>query len=634
MVNWVYSFLTNRRASMRLDATTTTPFPVPDGTPQGSPLSPILSAIFTSYLLSLSATWTHSSLSLYVDDGAILAISATPYSAVENARSKLMAVLNWLHTNGLNINCDKTELMVFSPPRYRGPKPTTTYYSDHSNSIHTLKTTTRLRYLGFYLTPTLDWRPHVSIMAMRARSTIRGLSILGNSVRGLDLIHWKQVYLMYVIPILTYGAPVWLTGHRQKGLIGTLQTAQNEGVHKITGAFRTTPTNAIENMIGIAPIKYLLPRIIHSFHNRMITTNPHHLLHTIQTDDQCTYWRESPPTNLTALLHDLGPSTYAPTQFRPWSPTNAQFSPPHPPPRLSTVLYYIPSTVDSTYVIHIASKTHSTYTLLQSHVGLDHTQALGLAALSALRNFPTITPHYVHSPEFKQKLTSLNSHRDSRLLYDIRNTIDNASPLTYHFYQYYTRAKDSPNQAQRRLWNQRFLASPRSHLPPPPLSPRDFIWKKIQDEYTPITHPSALACQKPDNGKPVAAIRGAIKVHSCLITSSICRIATGHCFDASYSQRFRPQSNDSHACPHAHTCPHLHTCHHVIFQCTRYTRTRRRLLSRPWRLQEILQSEDASERLGLFLKESDCSILRPLPLPLHIHMNTRSCSPPLNPDPP
>jgi hypothetical protein len=105
-------------------------------------------------------------------------------------------------------------------------------------------------------------------MAMRARSTIRGLSILGNSIRGLDLIHWKQVYLMYVIPILTYGAPVWFTGHRQKGLIKTLQIAQNEGIRKITGVFRTTPTSMVENMIGIAPIKYLLPRIIHSFRNR------------------------------------------------------------------------------------------------------------------------------------------------------------------------------------------------------------------------------------------------------------------------------------------------------------------------------------------------------------------------------
>jgi hypothetical protein len=162
------------------------------------------------------------------------------------------------------------------------------------------------------------------------------------------------------------------------------------------------------------------------------------------------------------------------------------------------------------------------------------------------------------------------------------------------------------------------------------------MWQKIKDEYIPIHHDSALACQTPDNGKPVAAIRGALKSHSRLITSTIIRIATGHCFDTSYSQRFRPQSDDILNCPHTHTHPHLHTRHHILFQCSRYKKERRRFIHRPWRLTTILQSEDATERLGLFLKASDCTILRPIPLslPLPRRTNTHTPTPPLNPDPP
>ena len=632
MVNWIFSFLTNRVASMRLDTTNLDPFPIPDGTPQGSPLSSILSAIFTSYLLTLSSQWNHSSLSLYVDDGAILMVSATPRSATTNAMAKLEESLKWLDSNGLSIDCDKTKLMIFSPKGYHGPKITSSAYTDPTtNSRHELKATTRLRYLGFFITPTLDWRPHVSIMAMRARSTIRGLSILGNSIRGLDLMHWKQVYSMYVIPILTYGAPLWFTGYRQKGLVQTLQTAQNEGIRKITKVFRTTPTAVTENMIGIAPIKYLLPRILHSFRNHMSATNPNHLLHTILTDDQCAYWRITPDTNLTSLLRDLEPSTYSTIPTRPWSPSNVSFTNPHPTPQTPT-LYYVPSTVNDTHVIHVASKTNHTFTLLQSHIGLDHIQALGLAILSALHEHPTITTHYVHSSAFKHKLTALKPHRDSRLFQSIRDSLDTTSLHTFSFLEYYTRSKDSPNQTQRRLWNQRFAASPTNPPPPATLSPREHMWRKIRDEYNPIQHPSALACQTPDNGKPVAAIRGALKTHSRLITSSIIRIATGHCFDARYSQRFRPQSDDTLTCPHPHTRPHLHTRQHVIFQCSHFRGVRRRFLTRPWRLTAILQSEDASERLGLFLKESNCSILRPIPIATHIPTPTRN--EPLNPDPP
>ena len=162
------------------------------------------------------------------------------------------------------------------------------------------------------------------------------------------------------------------------------------------------------------------------------------------------------------------------------------------------------------------------------------------------------------------------------------------------------------------------------------------MWQNVKNEYVPIIHPAALACQTPDNGKPVAAIRGAVKAHSRLVTSSIIRIATGHCFDASYSQRFRPGANDTLFCPHAHSRPHLHTRNHILFQCVHYARERRRFLPRPWRLTSILQSEDAAENLGLFLKASNCSILRPLPkLALSPTLTLNSLnSNPLNPDPP
>ena len=144
MVNWVFSFLTNRSASMRLDSMDIDPFTVPDETPQGSPLSPILSAIYTSFLLSLSSSWSYSSLSLYVDNGAILSISATPYSASHNAMTKLEDTLKWLHANSLMANFEKTELMIFSPARYRGPKVTGTKFVDPTGITHLIKPTTRL----------------------------------------------------------------------------------------------------------------------------------------------------------------------------------------------------------------------------------------------------------------------------------------------------------------------------------------------------------------------------------------------------------------------------------------------------------------------------------------------------------
>jgi len=66
------------------------------------------------------------------------------------------------------------------------------------------------------------WRHYINIMASRTHSTIHGINILGNSVRGLNLLNWRKVYNTLVIPVLTYGMTVWYTGTGQKGLVQCL----------------------------------------------------------------------------------------------------------------------------------------------------------------------------------------------------------------------------------------------------------------------------------------------------------------------------------------------------------------------------------------------------------------------------
>jgi hypothetical protein len=219
--DWTHSFLTGREASIRLENYISTPFPILNGTPQGSPLSPILSALYTSSFLLMVKEWKHSDLTLYVDNRAIFSISAMMSAAAEKARLLYEKVLSWLGDNGLRANPDKNELMIFSKrhsPNLTGPRIWGTRYNSdtHTNHISTIQS---LRYLGLYISPKLDWTRHVTIMAHRARSTIRGIGLLGNSIYGLDLLNWRKVYNALIIPTLTYGVPVWYTGTNQKSLI-------------------------------------------------------------------------------------------------------------------------------------------------------------------------------------------------------------------------------------------------------------------------------------------------------------------------------------------------------------------------------------------------------------------------------
>jgi hypothetical protein len=160
---------------------------------------------------------------MYVDDSAIYAVSATTAAAASKARQHYMEVLKWLDNNGLQADPSKTELMMFRPtcanPNLIGTEVLGARYTDPSLGPNHITTVSHLRYLGVYIDHHLDWTRHVTIMANHARSNIRGVNILSNSVHGLNFLNWRKVYNVLIILGLTYGTQVWYTGVKQKGLV-------------------------------------------------------------------------------------------------------------------------------------------------------------------------------------------------------------------------------------------------------------------------------------------------------------------------------------------------------------------------------------------------------------------------------
>ena len=96
LVNWCRSFLSGRTVRLRFNGKTSDPFDFAVGTPQGSPVSPVLSTIYTSPLLHKMRDWTNSSLAMYIDDGAIFACGRS-WKEVEKAlRDSYTTCIEWI----------------------------------------------------------------------------------------------------------------------------------------------------------------------------------------------------------------------------------------------------------------------------------------------------------------------------------------------------------------------------------------------------------------------------------------------------------------------------------------------------------------------------------------------------------
>ena len=261
LTSWCRSFLKDRTVKLKFNGKTSDPFDFEIGTPQGSPVSPVLSTIYTSPLLHKMKEWTNSSLGMYIDDGAIFACGDSWNKIEATMRKGYTSCLDWLTRAGLSAEPAKTELLFFRKPRERVEPPHFIHLPLPLHGTYKVHAANTLRYLGFYFDARLSWSHHVNIMCNRARATLKALQILGNSVRGLDQARWRLAYNAICLPVLTYGCQLWFKG-KQVTLVKKLQIVQNDAVRLISGTFRTTPRDPLHQLLNILPMDLRLKMIV------------------------------------------------------------------------------------------------------------------------------------------------------------------------------------------------------------------------------------------------------------------------------------------------------------------------------------------------------------------------------------
>ena len=258
LIKYLVSFLDKRTAAIELDNTLSRLFTLNSGTPQGSPISPLLYILYTAD--SMNGIPSNTEHGLFADDTALWTAS----HVIRSLNSKLQKAINefqkWCQSWHLKLQPAKTELIHFSlhpNKKYKNPVQVTV-----GNT--TIKPVTSTRYLGVLFDYKLNWKTHIQHIETKIAARICLLRFLNKvAINANDKI-MTNLYKSLVRSVIVYGYPVLLTA--SKTMWNRLQIIQNKALRAAFGLPHYTSTEYIHRIANIPKIydyaKTLLERAV------------------------------------------------------------------------------------------------------------------------------------------------------------------------------------------------------------------------------------------------------------------------------------------------------------------------------------------------------------------------------------
>lgn len=245
ITRWVMAMLDSREVLAELGGTSVT-VKTTRGCPQGGVLSPLLWSLVVDDLLKKLSELGFEVIG-FADDVVILVRGKFEEIITERMQYALNFTFEWCKNEGLNINPKKTVVVPFTRKRKILLKTLTLDGS-------ALEFSKNVKYLGIILDAKLNWNLHLDQAVQKATTALWVSRKTFGMKWGLKpkMISW--IYSAIIRPRLTYAALVWWPKTKQKTAQKKLEKLQRLICISITGAMRSTPTNALNAALHLLPL--------------------------------------------------------------------------------------------------------------------------------------------------------------------------------------------------------------------------------------------------------------------------------------------------------------------------------------------------------------------------------------------